>query len=88
MRRILIDRARHKQSSKGGGALQRVPLEEGAALVAPEGTPREDLLALDEALHQLEAEDPVKARLVKLRFFAGVSLEDAAGMLGISPATP
>ncbi len=47
----------------------------------------EDLLALDEALRQLEAEDPVKARLVKLRFFAGVSLEDAAEMLGVSLAT-
>jgi RNA polymerase sigma factor (sigma-70 family) len=87
MRRILIDRARSKQSAKRGGALQRVPLDQGATLVAPEGTPGEDLLALDEALQQLEAEDPVKARLVKLRFFAGVSLEDAARMLDVSPAT-
>ena len=87
MRRILIDRARQKHSVKRGGALQRVPLDEGASLMAEEETSQEDLLALDEALQQLEAEDPVKARLVKLRFFAGVSLEDAADMLGISAAT-
>jgi RNA polymerase sigma factor (TIGR02999 family) len=87
MRRILIDKARHKQSAKGGGALQRLVLDQGASLAAPEGAPREDLLALDEALQQLEAEDPVKAQLVKLRFFAGVPLEDAAKMLGVSPAT-
>jgi hypothetical protein len=55
--------------------------------VAPDGAPGEDLLALDEALRQLEAEDPVKARLVELRFFAGASLEDSAAMLSISPAT-
>jgi RNA polymerase sigma factor (TIGR02999 family) len=87
MRRILIDQARHKQSIKAGGALQRVPLDNEAALVAPQETPGEDLLALDEALRQLEAEDPVKAQLVKLRFFAGASVEDAAAMLGISTAT-
>jgi RNA polymerase sigma factor (TIGR02999 family) len=87
MRRILIDQVRHKHSAKAGGALQRVPLDHAASLVAPEGVNGEDLLALDEALAQLEAEDPVKARLVKLRFFAGVSLEDAAVMLDISPAT-
>jgi RNA polymerase sigma factor (TIGR02999 family) len=87
MRRILIDQARHKHSAKAGGALQRVPLDNRPSLVAPDGAPGEDLLALDEALRQLEAEDPIKARLVQLRFFAGVSLEDAAGMLGVSPAT-
>jgi RNA polymerase sigma factor (TIGR02999 family) len=87
MRRILIDQARHKHSAKSGGALQRASLDGAAALMASQGEPREDLLALDEALQQLEAEAPVKARLVKLRFFAGVSLEDAADMLGISAAT-
>jgi RNA polymerase sigma factor (TIGR02999 family) len=87
MRRILIDRARHKHSAKAGDALQRVRLDNGPSLVAAEGAPGEDLLALDEALQQLEAQDPVKARLVKLRYFAGISLEDAAGMLGVSPAT-
>jgi RNA polymerase sigma factor (TIGR02999 family) len=87
MRRILIDQYRHKQSAKSGGRLQRVPLDQEANLLAPEGASVVDLLALDEALKQLEAEDPVKAQLVKLRFFSGVSLEDAAGMLGISAAT-
>ena len=87
MRRILIDQARHKQSVKAGGALQRVQLDQGASLVSPDGEPRENLLALDEALQQLEAEHPVKAQLVKLRFFGGISLEDAAEMLGISAAT-
>ena len=87
MRRILIDRARHKQSAKACGHLERVALDDGPSFAAPEGTPGEDLLALEEALQQLEAVDPVKAQLVKLRFFAGVSVEDAAGMLGISPAT-
>jgi RNA polymerase sigma factor (TIGR02999 family) len=87
MRRILIDQARHKQSLKAGGALRRARLENGPSLVAPEGAPGEDLLALDDALKQLEADDPVKARLVKLRFYAGVSLDDAATMLGVSPAT-
>jgi RNA polymerase sigma factor (TIGR02999 family) len=87
MRRILIDRARHKQSAKASGHLERVALDDGPSLAAPEGTPAEDLLALDEALQLFEAVDPVKARLVKLRYFAGVSVEDAAEMLGISPAT-
>jgi RNA polymerase sigma factor (TIGR02999 family) len=87
MRRILIDQARRKHSAKRGGDRQRVPLDEAASLATAEGAPREDLLALDEALSQLEAEEPVKARLVQLRFFAGVSLEDAAEMLGVSPAT-
>src|SRR5271167_748758 len=87
MRRILIDQARHKQSAKAGGSHQRVPLDDGASLVAPEGTAGEDLLALDEALRQLEAEDPVKAQLVKLRFFAGLTGEQAAAALGVSTST-
>jgi RNA polymerase sigma factor (TIGR02999 family) len=87
MRRILIDQARRKHSAKRGGDRRRLPLDEVASLATPDATPAEDLLALDEVLRQLEAEDPAKARLVQLRFFAGVSLEDAARMLGISPAT-
>jgi RNA polymerase sigma factor (TIGR02999 family) len=87
MRRILIDQARHKHSAKGGGALQRVPLDQQASLVATEGKTPEDLLALDEALRLLETDDPIKAHLVKLRFFAGLSLEEAADMLGVSAAT-
>jgi RNA polymerase sigma factor (TIGR02999 family) len=88
MRRILIDQARRKHSGKRGGLRGRVPLgDAAAALAAPDGEPVDDLLALDDALRQLAAEDPVKARLVELRYFAGVSLEDAAWMLGVSPAT-
>ena len=88
MRRILIDQARRKRSQKRGGGLRRVGLDTGARLVAPEGDcAADDLLALDEALVQLEAEDPLKARLVKLRYFAGLSLADAAAALGVSPAT-
>jgi RNA polymerase sigma factor (TIGR02999 family) len=87
MRRILIDQARRKHSAKRGGDRQRLPLDDVASLASPDETPQLDLLALDEALRQLEAEEPVKARLVKLRFFAGTSLVDAARMLGISPAT-
>jgi RNA polymerase sigma factor (TIGR02999 family) len=87
MRRILIDQARRKHSKKRGGALRRVELDAGAQLAEPEGGAAEDLLALDEALQQLEAEDPLKARLVKLRYFAGLSLAEAAAALGVSPAT-
>jgi RNA polymerase sigma factor (TIGR02999 family) len=87
MRRILIDQWRRKQSEKRGGDRHRVELDEHSSIVAPCGTPVEDLLALDDALQQLEAEEPLKAKLVKLRYFAGVSLEDAARMIGVSPAT-
>jgi RNA polymerase sigma factor (TIGR02999 family) len=87
MRRLLIDQARRKQSAKRGGARRHVPLDDVATFPAVDGAPRDDLLALDEALQQLEAEAPIKAQLVKLRYFAGVSLENAAQMLEISPAT-
>jgi RNA polymerase sigma factor (TIGR02999 family) len=87
MRRILIDQARHKHSAKGGGSRQRVPLDDVEPLVVPAGEPAADLLALDEALQQLEAEHPIKAQLVKLRYFTGVSLADAARLLDVSPAT-
>jgi len=87
MRRILIDQARSKHSQKRGGALRRVELDAGALLAAPDGQAAEDLLALDEALQLLEAEDPLKARLVKLRYFAGLPLPEAAAALGVSLAT-
>jgi RNA polymerase sigma factor (TIGR02999 family) len=87
MRRILIDQARRKKSAKAGGQLQRVDLD-GDRLFAPADDPDPDeLLALDAALEQFEQEDPLKARLVKLRYFAGLSIPDAAAALGISPAT-
>ena len=87
MRRILIDRARRKRSAKRGGNRRRVELDAGASLAAAEDHGADDLLALDEALRQLENEDALKARLVKLRYFAGLSLQEAAEALGISTAS-
>ncbi len=87
MRRILIDQARRRRSQKRGGGMQRVDLDEAALRAAPEDHAAEDLLALDEALRQFEDEEPLKARLVKLRYFAGLSLQEAAETLGISLAT-
>lgn len=87
MRRILIEHARQKQSQKRGGQNQRVPLGAAEELLVGQVGEGEDLLALDEALSQLEAEDPVKAQLVKLRYFAGFTLEEASQSLGISIAT-
>ncbi len=85
MRRILVDRARHKQTEKAGGGRRRLDLDKvEPALVQPDG---DDLLALDEALRQLELEDPRKAELVKLRFFAGLTVEQAAAALGVSTST-
>jgi RNA polymerase sigma factor (TIGR02999 family) len=88
MRRILVERARRQQSLKRGGGLRREALDAEALLEAPpaEGA-AEDLLALDEALQQFEARDPVRAQLVKLRYFAGLSIQDAANAMGISVAT-
>jgi RNA polymerase sigma factor (TIGR02999 family) len=87
MRRILIDQARRKHSRRRGGGLRRVELDAAALLAAPEDQAAEDLLALDEALRELEAEDPLKARLVKLRYFAGLSLSETAAVLNISVAS-
>ena len=84
MRRILVDRAREKCSLKRGGDYARQPLDE-AKLIAPEVG--EELLALDEALERLAAKDSEAATLVKLRFFAGLSSQEAAETLGISPRT-
>jgi RNA polymerase sigma factor (TIGR02999 family) len=84
MRRILVENARRKHSLKHGGGLKRQDAAE-AELAAPE--PAEDLLALDEALTQLAAVDPVKADLVKLRYFTGMTIDEAAGALGISATT-
>jgi RNA polymerase sigma factor (TIGR02999 family) len=82
MRRILVDNARRKHNRKHGGGLHRRPLVEGPA---PE--PDEELLALDVALDRLAVLDPLKARLVELRYFAGLSGDQAAAALGISPST-
>ncbi|MCR9293965.1 MAG: sigma-70 family RNA polymerase sigma factor [bacterium] len=84
MRRILIDRARAKQRPKHGGDRDRVDLE----INCPASNEQPDrLLAIDEALGRLEIEHPHIADLLKLRYFAGMPLKDAAELLGISPAT-
>jgi RNA polymerase sigma factor (TIGR02999 family) len=87
MRRILIENARHRERLKHGGGRERMPLVE-VEITAPaaEGLPL-DILALDEALERLGQIYPVKAELVKLRFFAGLNLEEAGKALGLSPAT-
>ena len=82
MRRILIDRARRKRSRKHGGRRRRQELD---AHAAPQ--PDEELLALDTAVDKLAACDPLKAKLVELRFFAGLTGTQAAEVLGIAPAT-
>jgi RNA polymerase sigma factor (TIGR02999 family) len=84
MRRILVDQARRKQGPKAGGHLQRVELEEAEAAV---GGPKLDILALNEALEKLAAIDPRKAELVKLRYFAGLTIDQTARALGVAPST-
>jgi RNA polymerase sigma factor (TIGR02999 family) len=82
MRRILIDQARRKQAEKHAGSRSRQELPD---LAAPQLD--DELIALNEALEQLATEDPVKARLVELRYFAGLTNDQAAEVLGISPST-
>jgi RNA polymerase sigma factor (TIGR02999 family) len=84
MRRILVDNARKKQSLKRGGGQVRQPLDEMNLLVPEVG---EDILALDEALERLATRDAEAAALVKLRFFAGLTTEQAAASLGVSVRT-
>jgi RNA polymerase sigma factor (TIGR02999 family) len=87
MRQALVDAARAKQADKRGGGRVRVSFDQLVEVAAPDGPPVTDLVALDEALTRLAAEDPVKARLVELRYFAGLTEDDAAAALGISPKT-
>jgi RNA polymerase sigma factor (TIGR02999 family) len=82
MRRILVDNARRKRARKRGAGLQRQPLD---ALATPEI--QLEVVALDEALQRLAEADPIKARLVELRYFAGLTSEQAAKVLDISPST-
>jgi RNA polymerase sigma factor (TIGR02999 family) len=84
MRRILVDHAKAKRRGKRGGGAMKIALDE-AALVTPD--PPHDLLALDEALSRLEARDERKCRIVECRFFAGMTHEETAAALGVSPAT-
>jgi RNA polymerase sigma factor (TIGR02999 family) len=81
MRRILIENARRKSRQKRGGARRRVPLDPAQLSSV---SPAEDLLDLNDALDALAAEDPQAAQFVKLRYFAGLSVEEAAELVGLS----
>ena len=83
MRRVLVDYARQRARDKRGGGISVTSLDENA--VAPQRAV--DVLALDEALNRLAAADPQQSRVVELRFFAGLSVDETAEALGISPAT-
>jgi RNA polymerase sigma factor (TIGR02999 family) len=84
MRRILIEQARRKMAGKRGGRWQRIAFEHAEAVAA---APPEELLAVDDALEQLKQSDPVAGNLVQLRYYAGLSVEQAAEVLGVSVAT-
>ena len=84
MRRVLVEHARRRDTDKRGGSLIRVQLD--VALAVAEET-NVDLLAIDEALDRLAAIDPQQARVVELRFFSGLSVEETAAALGVSPKT-
>lgn len=84
MRRILVDHARTQGARKRGGDVNKIQLEDGLAV----GTSREaGLIAVDDALRALEAVDPEKAKIVEMRFFAGLSIEETAAAMGLSTAT-
>jgi RNA polymerase sigma factor (TIGR02999 family) len=84
MRRILVERARHRQSLKHGGGLHQVIFDEASPAV--EG-PNEDLVALDDALNKLAREDEQLAHVVKLRYFAGLTLSQIAELMGVTRRT-
>jgi RNA polymerase sigma factor (TIGR02999 family) len=84
MRSVLVDHARRRGAQKRGGAHERVPLEDIAALFEERAS---DLLALDEALTRLSVMDPQLGRIVELRFFGGLSVEETAGILEVSEPT-
>jgi RNA polymerase sigma factor (TIGR02999 family) len=85
MRRILVERARGKRSMKRGGDRKRVDLDAAESFVLPVAC--DDILGLEDALQKLQRKDARKAELVKLRFFAGLTTDQAAMALGVSPAT-
>jgi RNA polymerase sigma factor (TIGR02999 family) len=84
MRRILVDHARRKQTQKRGGGLAKEELTEDSAILT---VPAEELLAVDEALDELTRQDPQVAQLVKLRYYVGMSMPEAAAVLGFAPRT-
>lgn len=84
IRRILVENARRKNRIKRGGELQRIDVE---LIELPTRMTSDELISLDAALEELKAEDPVKAQLVTLRYFGGMTIEEACEMLGISRTT-
>ena len=84
MRDILIEQARRKKAPKHGGGARRIELAEGLAVIEP---PADDLLAVDEAIQKLQQEKPHLAEIAMLRYFAGVSADETAAVLGMSPST-
>jgi RNA polymerase sigma factor (TIGR02999 family) len=84
MRRILVESARRKRRQKHGGARKRIDLADADPAYYPDD---DEILAVDEALEQLAAEDPQAARLVQLRYFGGLSVEEAAELLGVARST-
>ncbi len=87
MRRILIDHARGRDAEKRGGHAERVTLDLGMDLASPEPGREVDLLALDEALERLKALDGGQAQIVELRFFGGLTIEEAADVMETSPSS-
>jgi RNA polymerase sigma factor (TIGR02999 family) len=86
MRRILVDHARGRRAAKRGGAAVAVTLDSGAEQIVPQES-GVDMLALDDALTRLSSLDAEQAHIVELRYFAGLSIEETATVLGVSPAT-
>lgn len=84
MRRILVERARRRARLKHGGGRQRVEMDDDCAVIEP---PRDDVLAVDEAVRKLEASDPRKGRIVNLRYFVGFTSQETAEALGLSLGT-
>lgn len=84
MRHILVDHARNRLAAKRGGGAPRLTLDAKSAL---RRKPDLDVVALDDALYKLEALDPQQARIIEMRFFSGLSIEETANVLGLSPAT-
>ena len=87
MRRILVERARHRKRFKHGGGRERVELNDDLHVPQSESSDETDLIALDEALTKLEQKDPRKAKIISLRFFGGLSVEETAAAMDLSPAT-
>ena len=85
MRRILMDHARKHQADKRGGEAEKLPIEEEILVVSHDRSA--ELVALDDALHTLAAMDPQKARIVELRYFGGLSIEETAEVMGVSVPT-